>query len=172
MDIRIDTNHLRTKSSKTLDTSKLAETPHLQVPHVYIAYVVRLAVCNPNWLLIDEGFIGGGPLTKLAYCPKEPKAIPFPPRHVMLRTVKSVEFCNAHPQRSISICSPIGRGSLLTPLMARQSSPHVMSQFRSETLVLRYVLIPITTSDPHAPVFILTRTICIWDDAIPTPTRY
>ncbi|KAF4607877.1 hypothetical protein EYR40_000213 [Pleurotus pulmonarius] len=43
----------------------------------------------------------GGPLTKLAYCPNEPKAIPFPPRHVMLRIVKSWIFTNSLDGKAI-----------------------------------------------------------------------
>jgi hypothetical protein len=82
-------------------------------------------------------------LTKLAYWPNDPKAIPLPPWQVILRAWIFVEFCVDLGQ----MCKQAyWRSRNHTPLMARQSSPQVTSQFRRVTLSLRYVLMPLHKS--------------------------
>lgn len=94
------------------------------------------------------------PLTRSTYCPREPTAIPFPPRQVMLRARTFVEFFSHDMITMITRVSSgtyafdseaiIPAGNLFEVINSTaQTRCHLLtSQFNRETRSVLYVSIP------------------------------
>jgi hypothetical protein len=71
---------------------------YLCVADDYIVHDVALQPCQPLAMWRTANC-----LTRFAYCPKEPNAMPFPPRQVMLLARMFVEFYEI-PNVVIEMC--------------------------------------------------------------------